>query len=323
MDENLVGYLLKSLESDEQHAVEAHLEAHPESRAKLELLERALAPLTADAEDPEPPPGLTLGALARVAEYKCRPVAPAAPPPRSQVAATSWPRVRRADALAAAALLVIVGGLTLPVLGWARQARERAACENNLRAVWASLSEFSDRTPERAFPKIEADGPRSVAGAFVPILHDTVNLDDTVVVACPARPVRAEPVSVSLGDLVAAYDHNDQEFTRLARDVAGGYAYTLGYRNGPNLFGLTANDPGTLPIVADVPDGNGNSLNHGGSGQNVLYIGGNVRFCTLRTVGEANDDIYVNKQNFLRAGEGRSDSVLGPGDARPSSGSPE
>ena len=72
MDENLVGYLLKSLEPDEQHAVEAHLETHPDARAKLELLERALAPLSADAEEPEPTPGLALTTLARIAEHKCR-----------------------------------------------------------------------------------------------------------------------------------------------------------------------------------------------------------------------------------------------------------
>ena len=56
---------------------------------------------------------------------------------------------------------------------------------------------------------------------------------------------------------------------------------------------------------------------HGGAGQNVLYIGGNVRWCVQRTVGQDRDDIYVNKFNLLRAGEGRSDTVLGPGDARP------
>jgi hypothetical protein len=320
MDENLVGYLLKALDPDEQQAVEAHLEAHPEARAKLDLLERGLAPLAADADNPEPRPGLALSALARIAEHKCRPL-PAAPrPPRSQVVPTGWARMRRADVLAAAALLVIVGGLTLPGLLWARQQVDRTTCQNNMRTIWAALQQYSEQeqqAPKRSFPMVREQGPLAVAGAFMPMLHDAGTLNNVTLVACPSRPPRDIPVGFSRSDLEAAFDRNEEEFAQLARGLTGGYAYTIGYRNGPDLVGLTANDPGTLPILADLPGGNGNSLNHGGSGQNVLYIGGNVQWCVNRNVGEAGDDIYVNKHNFLRAGEGRSDTVLAPGDAGP------
>jgi hypothetical protein len=317
MDENLVGYLLKALDPDEQAAVEAHLEAHPEGRAKLELLERALAPLAADAEEPEGAPGLAMATLARIAEHKCRPL-PAAPRPSGgQLAPSGW-RVRRADVAAAAAVLLLASGIALPAVLFARQQGERIECQNNLKTSWAALRTFADQSPDHAFPKIEAEGPRSVAGAFVPMLHDAGVLSGPVLVSCPARPGQALPAGVSLADLNAAYAANQEEFNRLARNLSGGYAYTLGYRNGPVLVGLTANDPDSLPIMADLPAGNGNSPNHGGTGQNVLYIGGNVRWCVQRTVGEAGDDIYVNKHNYLSAGEGRSDTVLGPGDARPS-----
>jgi hypothetical protein len=316
MDENLVGYLLKALEPDEQAAVEAHIEAHPEARAKLELLERALAPLAADAEETEVRPGLAMATLARIAEHKCRPL-PAAPgAPRSQVVPSGW-RLRRADVAAAAAVLLVAAGITLPAVLFARQQVERVECQNNLKNSWQALQAFADQSPDHAFPKIEAEGPRSVAGAFVPMLHDAGMFSGPVLVSCPSRPVQAMPAGVSLADLNAAYATNQEEFNRLARNLSGGYAYTLGYRNGPALVGLTANDPDSLPIMADLPAGNGNSPNHGGTGQNVLYIGGHVRWCVQRTVGEAGDDIYVNKHNYLSAGEGRSDTVLGPGDARP------
>jgi hypothetical protein len=319
MDENLLGYLLKSLEPDEHRAVEDHLQAHPEARAKLELLERAAAPLAADAEEAALPPGLTLNTLARIAEHKCRPL-PAAPRmPVSQFSPGGRPWMRRADVLAAAALLVIVGGLALPALTRAYLNRDRVACENNLKNVWASLQEYSEHTPDHAFPMVEAKGPRSVAGVFVPLLHDAGTFGSATLVGCPAVAAdREAPSGVSMADLEAAYNRDEQEFDRLGRDLAGGYAYTLGYRNGPVLVGLCAKDPGTLPIVADLPAGGGNSPNHGGYGQNVLYIGGNVRWCVQRNVGEAGDDIYLNKHNFLSAGENRSDTVLGPGDARPS-----
>jgi hypothetical protein len=318
MDENLVGYLLKSLDPDEQHAVEAHLETHPEARAKLEALERALTPLAADAEDIDPPPGLALAAIARIAEHKCRPLPPAPRTPHSQVGAGGWPRMRSVDALAAAALLIIVGGMLLPVLLSARQGSERAACQDNLRTVWGALEEYSGQNTDRAFPIVEAQGPRSVAGAFVPILRDSGALGETFLVSCPARHEFSEPAKVSSAELQAAFARDNAEFARLAREAAGGYAYSLGYGEGPTVVGLRATDPGTLPIVADSAPGGGNSPNHGGPGQNVLYIGGHVRWCVNRTVGEENDDIYLNKRNLLLAGESRSDSVLGPGDAGPS-----
>jgi hypothetical protein len=316
MDENLVGYLLKSLDTDEQHAVEAHLEAHPETRSKLEALERALAPLTSDAEDPPPPPGLALAALARIAEHKCRPL-PAAPrAPRSQVALAGWPRIRSVDVLAAAALLVIVGGMVLPVLSWARQSSERVGCQDNLRTVWGALANYSAQTPDGAFPMVEASGPRSAAGTFIPILRDAGSLNNGVLVSCPARHAEPAPANLTVADLQAAIARDNDQFFRLAREAAGGYAYSLGYRDGPTLVGLRASDPGTLPIVADAAMG-GNSLNHGGSGQNVLRIDGHVFWCIQRTVGVDRDDIYVNKQNVLSAGQNRADSVLGPGDASP------
>jgi hypothetical protein len=317
MDENLVGYVLKALEPDEQAAVEAHLEAHPEARAKVESLERILAPLAADAEEPEPQPGLAMATLARIAEHKCRPLPLAPRAPRGQFAPSGWPRVRRADMVAAAALLLIAAGVVLPAVLFARQQVERANCQNNLRTIWASLQEYGDKSPDGAFPKVEAEGPRSVAGVFQPMLRDAGVLSGQVLVACPARPGQESAANASLADLDTAFATDAEGFARLADNLSGGYAYTLGYRNGPTLVGLYTSDPQTLPIMADQPAGNGNSLNHGGTGQNVLYIGGNVRWCTQRTVGEAGDDIYVNKSNFLRAGEGRSDTVLGPGSAQP------
>ena len=49
----------------------------------------------------------------------------------------------------------------------------------------------------------------------------------------------------------------------------------------------------STPILADRPpaQGWGNSPNHGGTGQNVLFVGGNVGFFTTRTVGPENDEI--------------------------------
>ena len=78
-----------------------------------------------------------------------------------------------------------------------------------------------------------------------------------------------------------------------------------------------------LPILADAPANNercqprGNSGNHGGRGQNVLYVSGAVRYCTTRTVGMDRDDIYLNLDQRVNAGLNSRDTVLGAGATQP------
>ena len=49
------------------------------------------------------------------------------------------------------------------------------------------------------------------------------------------------------------------------------------------------------------------------TGQNVLYVGGHVRFCTATKVGIDGDDIYLNQMGAVGAGANRFDTVLGFG----------
>src|SRR5262245_45644894 len=96
MDENLVGYLLDALDPATQREVEAYLEADPRARERLDLLRRALEPLAADREDPDPSPDLVVRTLGRVAEHCCRelPHAPVAAAARESGAILPlWRRV--------------------------------------------------------------------------------------------------------------------------------------------------------------------------------------------------------------------------------------
>ena len=57
--------------------------------------------------------------------------------------------------------------------------------------------------------------------------------------------------------------------------------------------------------------GLGNSPNHGGAGQNVLFQDGSVRFITNRSL-NFDDDIFRNKAGKIEAGTDANDAVLGP-----------
>jgi hypothetical protein len=318
MEENLVGYLLKALDDDTHRQVEACLRESPELRARLELLRRALAPLAVDRQAPEPRPGLVLSTLARVAEYRCRKLPDAPPPPRGQSAplARSW--MRRADALVAALLLVVLGGIGLSfVLHLWRDYYGRTACQENLLRLWMGLQRYCD-VHDGNFPKVEEKGPHGVAGIFVPVLGDNGMLGADVSVGCPAQG-RQPPHHRSVREMEELYARDPVAFRMEARRLAGGYAYTLGYVDASGYHGLRRDLGDHFPIVADRLDflTQTNSANHGGRGQNVLYIGGHVAWRTNRFAGINGDDIFVNRDNQLLAGKGREDTVLGPGDASP------
>lgn len=318
MEENLVGYLLEALSDEEQHQVEAALRESPELRARLESMQRALAPLAADRDMPQVPPSLLLSTLARIAEYQCRKL-PAAPPPPSHSLPPARHWLRRPDVMVAALLLIVLGGIGSSFLLhlW-RDYHGRIVCQDNLRRVWTGLQGYCD-SHEGNFPVVEENGPRGVAGIFVPVLGDSGMLGPQVAVGCPSQEPKPSPHR-SLREMEELFESDPVRFRVEARRLAGGYAYTLGYVDAAGSYhGLRRDFGDRLPIVADRLESatQHNSPNHGGMGQNVLYIGGHVEWRTSRFAGINGDDIFVNRDNRILAGKGREDTVLGPGDACP------
>ena len=321
MDENLLGYLLDALDRDARRAVEAHLRLHPEARARLEELRQMLAPLADDADAPEPPPGLVASTLAHIAAHQAAHRLLKAPQPsRRQIGMFSRRGPRRADLVVAALILLFSAGMGMTWL--ARQWRDYRilACQSNLHGIWTALQVYADGHAENggSFPRVEVEPPRNFAGVYVPVLADAGVMGADVHTTCPAQPQRPATIC-SLSELNDLSRNRPDEYQALTRELGGDYAYTLGYRDGNDLLGLSRDSGDLLPILADRPqsDGRGNSPNHGGAGQNVLYIGGQVRWCVEPTVGVNRDDIYRNLRNQVLAGEHHFDTVLGSSDANP------
>jgi hypothetical protein len=320
MEENLVGYLLEALDADTRQQVEASLLTSPQLRTRLALLERALKPLAADADNPAPRPGLVLSTLALVAEHQCLKLPSAPLPPRDQAMPSHRPWMRRPDVLVAALLLIVLGGLGSSALVhlW-RDYNNRVACQRNLHLVWGGLQQYCD-THQGNFPRVEEKGPRGVAGIFVPILCDNGLLSPEASLMCPPQGHGA-PKCRSVHELEELYQERPREFLAEAHQLAGGYAYTLGYRDAFGHHGLRCDtgEKDKLPIMADRLDSlnQSNSANHGGNGQNVLYLGGNVQWHTNRNAGIKGDDIFTNWDNKVLAGKAREDTVLGPSDSSP------
>jgi prepilin-type processing-associated H-X9-DG protein len=320
MDENLVGYLLNALDPDARQQVEHDLDSDPEAGRRLELLRQALAPLAADRENIEPPPGLAGRTLARVADHAGRDLPHAPAPLRSRAVALGRPWWRRADVLVAASLLVFAAGLAIPGILELRYQHALVACQNNLRQFFTGLKSYSEQH-QNNFPNVAnaAPAPRNVAGLVVPILVSSGALPRDTSIRCPGDGV-PELASLTLDRVLTM---SDEEFQREVNRLACCYAYSLGYRNGDGVTGprFDPNEPNEeLPLMSDRPPADptaGNSPNHGGRGQNVLYADGHVRFCTGRGVGFGGDDIFVNKANKVGAGLDARDAVLGCSRARP------
>ena len=320
MEENFVGYLLKTLDPVTQREVEEYLRDNPEAQRRLELLRRALEPLGEDRGLIEPPPaGLRHATLARVAEYRCRdlPHAPSPPPTRSTIPFRS--RWRLPDAMVAAAILLIVVGL-VPLLRlkilhhW-----HITACKENLHKYGVQLAVYADYNNGN-LPQVQDKPGMNVAGIFVAFLSEKNLLDPGLSIACPSKG-RHMPPKFTVEQMVALHHDRPSEFEREVGRIGGCYAYVLGYRDSQGyLHGLhRPTDSDHVPVLADRPpfdqrnlEGarDRNSQNHGGQGQNVLFLGGHVTFCTTRAVGLDLDDIFLNQQMELAPGLNRRDAVL-------------
>jgi prepilin-type processing-associated H-X9-DG protein len=330
MEEFFIDYLLDALDERARRQLEAHLTQHPEARKKLALLKQALEPLAADADAPAPPPQLVERTLAKIAAHICTdrrgndlPLAPPVSPATLPMGRSWW---RRADVLVAACLLVTIVGVGLIILGRLRAPDSGALlveCKNNLRQYYIALQKYHEQNGK--FPDIAKQSPRDVAGIFVPILADAGTLPASASIRCPGI---GSPMSCQF-TLASLRTMSDDEFALRSPCLALCYAYSLGYRDETGAYHGPGDIPhgswSQTPIMADRPPAEGilsnegslsNSMNHGGTGQNVLFADGHVQFLPKRTLG-VEDDIFLNRDRKVAAGLDATDIVLGHSAARP------
>ncbi|MFQ3592666.1 MAG: hypothetical protein SNJ82_05670 [Gemmataceae bacterium] len=331
MDELLVGYLFETLEPEQRDLVEQHLSHDSAWQHRLRQLANALAPLGEDASV-EPPPGLALATLARIAEHHCAQRAnnarPRCPVPRETAIGRPYSGWRQIDVLAAACVALVCLTLLTPMLAGLWKKNDRLACSNNLRKLWQALATYAD-FHEGNFPRVEESGPLAFAGVYVPRLGE-MGLLQNISIHCPARGDKPA-ASLRVRDVEQLYHQSPDRYALAVQTLGGHYAYSLGYDDGHGLHHLRRDVGDGVPILADRVVGGTNPLpldrvansdNHDGQGQNILFIGGNVRWATHPQVGVAGDHIYLNQQLRQEAGLCRTDSVLGASAVRPYANEP-
>lgn len=258
----------------------------------------------------EPPPGLAARAIERVDKRRKWQAVLDYAPARS--------RFRVAD-IGVAAGIFIAGILTLiPAVRQSQISARTAHCASNLRQLGVALIRYA--TTNETFPFSAPSPSAPYAGTFAAQLHEQGLLHDTGLLDCPCNGHSDLPKTLPTFAEIESLEARSPRATPCLLRMD--YAYNIGFYRDSELLPLPFGLSGHVPLLADRPVTNtlghaqiGNSANHGGRGQNVLFVDGRVRFLRSTRYGE-DDDIYHNRQAATAPGLDPMDHVLASGITR-------
>lgn len=311
-------YVLGLLEDDHLAGCKRELAGDPSQADRVARLRSAITTLVDDGEVYEPPPDLARRALARVADHRRQPV-------RRSVLDFGSTRLpfRWADVAVAAGIFVTALATILPAVRKSRDQADQLACAWNLQQLGTTLNQFAGVNGSYPYVDPTQDDGAPYAGTFAVLLKDQGFLKDSKLLHCPHCNGQAHaPCPLPDYPALCVQDRETPRSAPCLRNID--YAYNLGVQRDGQPGPIVASEQGidSVPLLADRPAFSGphtilpgNSPNHGGSGQNVLFAGGHVRFHPNRRIG-SDADIYLNAHQQPAPGAHLSDAVLAPGIVR-------
>lgn len=305
--DDLLDYQLGQMDETRRERFEQELASDPALENRSARLALALHDLLDDDASPEPPLDLAARTIQRVDQVRSRPrifeFAPVRVPFR-------W-----GDVAVAAGIFLAGVATLLPALQRSRSQMQESACAFNLQKIGLALSNYA--ASHREYPNTPPGYP---AGYYAVALQDQKLLDDTSVLTCPCRGAAARiPSLPDCTHFEAMMESSPDTCQHLLGDE---YAYHAGYRRsegdyGPVSMELAMQAP--MPLVADQPPRDdflkvlpeGNSPDHGGGGQNVLFSDQSVRWLRSRIL-PIDPDMYLNGRHEAGVGVDPRDVSLIP-----------
>jgi hypothetical protein len=307
--DQMIDYALGRLEESDLEHVDQTLESDPETARRIERLRRSIDVLLDDGESYEPPQGLASRTLRSVAQAQDR--------PRNLLDYVPVRPFRWADFAVAASIFVASVLTLLPAMQRSRERMSQAGCVFNLQQLGKSFAQYASMHPYYPYPPgHKMDAP---AGTFAVLLHDAGYLPDLSILDCPCNgPCPNHRRDLPRFEELDQVRRTDPE--RFRNMLGWDYAYNVGYLHGSGRPGpLESQTPLAVPVVADQPAHDhykeilgGNSSNHGGRGQNVLFSNGSVKWYHTRQVSPVDPDLYLNNEHEILPGIDSRDSVLLP-----------
>lgn len=301
--QDLLDYHFGQLTHARQIQLEAEFAKKPELAERSQRLGDSIRNLVDDGESYDPPADLAARTLAFVdsTQHASRKI--------------DWaPRrvnFRMAD-LAVAATIFLAGLATLvPAISRMKAQVMVTQCVDNLRRLGTVLGSYANSTGH--FPFF---GGTNGQKPEMPEMLDQAGLDCSVM-ACPTKQGGFQ--LASLRDVSPLARWVEQRRPDWRRGLENGYAFNVGYLESPGKPSpIPANTSEIFPLVADPPPldsmlrlTSGNSPNHGGSGQNVLFSDLHVRWLKNRRL-PGDDDIYQNASSRRGYGLHKNDATLLP-----------
>ena len=306
--QELLDYTLGQLDRSSRERLERQLADDPQWGETAERLNQAIHLMLDDGVEVDPPAGLASRTIMFVAENRHR---------------RSWNDFvpikvpfRWADAAVAAAIFLASLLTLLPAVQRSKDQTYQAGCGWNLQQVGRALAQYA--TLHNVYPYAPPDNPGAHAGSFAVMLYDAGLLDGFHTFHCPCRGshhrMSLPPGSMTVAEL---RERAPEQYHQLL--LQNDYAYHLGFRTqtgepGPVPMLL----PSRIPLVADQPAHedyrrilDGNSPNHGGRGQNVLFSDGHVLWHATRRLGPDDADMFLNAEQQIGPGVNFMDAALG------------
>lgn len=311
--QEMLDFAFGQLDGSELEQAEREIAAEPVLAERLERLERSLDLLLDDGLVIEPPRGLARRTTAFVADQRRR--------RRSILDMVPVKVPFRWSDVAVAASIFVAGLLTLiPAVHRSRERMDQAGCGFNLQQLGLGLAQYA--VAHNYYPYGTPDNPKSPvahAGSFAAMLHEAGLLQDPASLDCPCNG-KCKSTTGPLPDMKTLTHLRMNDPLRYIEVMCWDYAYNVGYRHETGRPGPIAADlAAVVPILADQPghDGglilDGNSPNHAGRGQNVLYTDLHVRWHNTRQVGPHDADMFLNDEHQPGPGVRMMDAALLPG----------
>ncbi len=222
--------------------------------------------------------------------------------------------------VAVAAGIFAAGLLTLfPAMQRGKARMAQSSCTFNLHHLGFSLSQYSGL--HGTYPYVSSGEPGSRAGMFAVLLHDQEMLEGVTTLDCPGNGVSKLIPPLPPFSKICQDEAKDPNCPNCLHHFD--YAYNLGYRHPTGQPGpISSRLQAAIPLLADNPGHangkilEGNSPNHGGAGQNVLYSDGHVSWHSTRRLNAVDADMYLNEFGHAAPGVSPPDTVLAPANFR-------